>query len=57
MPDKAKHVVNAAKREKDKSIIQDFIDASMTSTSFWDNPDDEVWDNYYNTNPDMIKEV
>ena len=57
MPDKAKHVVNAAKREKDKSVIQDFVDTSMSSTGFWDNPNDEVWDNYYNTNPDMIKEV
>jgi len=81
MPDKVKHVVYAAGRERiammsqieivnklindfpenqltevidfimflrlksDKSIIQDFVDASVSSTGFWDNPDDEVWDN------------
>ena len=28
-----------------KSVIKDIRDASMSSTGFWDNPDDEVWDN------------
>ena len=28
----------------DRSEIHDFVDASMSSTGFWDNPDDEVWD-------------
>jgi len=31
--------------KNDKSLIQDFVNASMSSTGFWDNPDDEVWDN------------
>jgi len=28
----------------DKSAIQDVEAASMSSTDFWDNTDDEVWD-------------
>ena len=30
--------------ERDKTAIQDIEAASMSSTGFWDNPDDEVWD-------------
>jgi len=31
--------------EHDKRIIRDIAAASISSTDFWDNPDDEVWDN------------
>ena len=30
--------------ENDKKLIHDIAAASMSSTDFWDNPDDEVWD-------------
>jgi len=30
--------------KNDKSIIKDLEAASISSTAFWDNPDDEVWD-------------
>jgi hypothetical protein len=30
--------------ELDRTAIHDIKSASMSSTSFWDNPDDEVWD-------------
>ena len=31
--------------EHDKRIIRDIAGASISSTDFWDNSDDEVWDN------------
>ena len=31
------------KLKSDKATIQDIEDASISSTNFWDNPDDEVW--------------
>ena len=31
--------------EHDKKIIRDIEGASINSTDFWDNTDDEVWDN------------
>ena len=31
------------KLKNDKAVIQDIEAASMSSTDFWDNPDDEVW--------------
>lgn len=31
--------------KNDKTAIQDIATASLSSTGFWDNPDDEVWDN------------
>ena len=31
--------------EHDKAVIRDIGTASMSSTGFWDNPDDEIWDN------------
>ena len=31
------------KLKNDKSIIHDIETASISSTGFWDNPDDEVW--------------
>ena len=31
--------------EHDKKIISDIAAASIGSTDFWDNADDEVWDN------------
>lgn len=30
--------------DRDKAAIQDMEMASMSSTGFWDTPDDEVWD-------------
>ena len=33
------------KLKSDKETINDLVAASMSSTGFWDNPDDEVWDN------------
>jgi len=32
------------KLKNDGSIIKDLEAASISSTAFWDNPDDEVWD-------------
>jgi len=31
--------------EGDKTAFHDLQAVSMSSTSFWDNPDDDVWDN------------
>jgi hypothetical protein len=31
--------------KNDKAVLQDLEAASLSSTGFWDNPDDEVWDN------------
>ena len=31
--------------KNDKSAILDIENASLSSTGFWDNPDDEVWGN------------
>jgi len=31
------------KQKSDKALIKDFESASLSSISFWDNPDDEVW--------------
>ena len=31
------------KLKNDGSIIKDLEAASISSTAFWDNPDDEVW--------------
>lgn len=31
--------------KNDTSTIKDVETASTSSTAFWDNPDDEVWDN------------
>jgi len=31
--------------KNDKSAIKDIEAASISSTAFWNNPDDEVWDN------------
>ena len=31
--------------EQDKKVILDITAASISSTDFWDNPDDEVWNN------------
>jgi hypothetical protein len=33
------------KLKSDRTAIQDIEAASMSSTGFWDNLDDEVWDN------------
>jgi len=48
MPEHVKHVVEAARKEKQKRALaaemKDFEVASVSSTSFWDNTDDEVWD-------------
>ena len=33
------------KLKSDKETTKDLVAASMSSTEFWDNPDDEVWDN------------
>ena len=33
------------KLKNDKEATKDLMAASMSSTGFWDNPDDEVWDN------------
>ena len=33
------------KLKSDKETTMDLVAASMSSTGFWDNPDDEVWDN------------
>lgn len=30
--------------KSDRNIIKDLVSASESSTGFWDNPDDEVWD-------------
>jgi hypothetical protein len=30
--------------EHDQESIRDLVAASESSTGFWDNPDDEVWD-------------
>ena len=30
--------------EYDKTAVRDIEKASVSSTAFWDNPDDEVWD-------------
>jgi hypothetical protein len=30
--------------KNDKSAVRDLKTASQSSTGFWDNPDDEVWD-------------
>ena len=30
--------------KNENSTIQDIAAASLSSTGFWDNPDDEVWD-------------
>jgi len=32
------------RRRDDREIIQGIEAASLSSTHFWDNPDDEVWD-------------
>ena len=32
------------KLKNDGAALQDIEAASMSSTHFWDNPDDEVWD-------------
>jgi len=33
------------KLKSDRETTKDLVAASMSSTGFWDNPDDEVWDN------------
>ena len=39
-----KESFNIRQHKKDKATICDIEAASMSSTDFWDNPNDDVWD-------------